>query len=485
MKPRCFLYEVVLANAVSPALCDKAAVIDCDSGVEITWRELSAQSERMATAIVRTNDDKVPSVLLGATYDPVKSFFLMMAAWRVGAMYLPVNPSMRQPEVAATLRRLVGEELLVVADESKAEWLLESARAVSFSEIHATNVSDLVSVTKTTQDDFQLGLLTSGSTGDPKLIRHSAWNLFRAAEIELKNDPNLAAKRIFNIRPHFTSGGCNSIWPTVLSGGSMLFSREASQISRFGKIRDVFNKYRVDLFIVSPSMLHALLDSDDEIPLTREAVAMKTYYGGMSLPERVVDVLRARGLDLRMRYGMTEIAHIVSTVSPSLKTGLMGKPYADIEVMEKDGYLWFRGDGIASSCRREAGWFKSDDLGSISNEGEILLHGREQAIVNVNGFRFPLDEPTRALALHPSVEQVVVLAKKSERLGAELVAFYHSSKSSESIELELRKLAQENLSNFKRPVEYVYVQNWPYTDGGKTDVRALWSLRLSSAKQST
>jgi len=471
------IYEVILGHSVNPAVCDRAAVIDCDSGIELSWRDLVRESMKMSSAIVKRKQGVAPSVLVGVTRDPTISFILMVAAWNVGAMYLPVNPSLRKPEIQSVLSRLSGENLVVVAGESEVGQWLFSGCLIPLSEIQnqGPDTHETSHVSFGPSDKFMFGLMTSGSTGQPKLIKLSAHNLFHAAQIELRNDPKLNGKCVFNIRPHFTSGGCNSIWPTVYSAGTILQSREASQISRFSRLRSIFKKYHIDLFIVSPSMLHALLESDDGEALVPGSDSMPTYFGGMAIPARAVSVLTERGLNLRMRYGMTEIAHIVSISAPN--SGSVGRAYSGIEVKERDGFLWFRGPGISDSCSREdGGWFKSDDLGSISDEGEILLRGREQAIVNVNGFRFPLDEPAKLLASHPSVSQVVVLARNDDRFGAELVAFYQTSESSEETELGMRKLAEENLSSFKRPVEYFKVLNWPHTSSGKTDTQALWSM---------
>lgn len=471
------LFEVLVAHSQNHVTCNRTAVIDCDSSQELTWRELVAESATLASGILQQCRGIEPSALIGVTRDPMTSFLLMVAAWKIGTMYLPINPSLRPPEVGAVLKTLAGEDYLLVSDANEIERWSVHAKVISIEELRepAPSGSVLTPRPAGSGSKFRLGLMTSGSTGGPKLIRHSAHNLIQAAMIEVANDPDLNSKRVLNIRPHFTSSGCNSMWPTIYSAGTLLFSQEASRISRFPKIRETFQKFGVDLFIASPSMLHSLLESDDGSPLAVTSSPMKTYYGGMAIAEDILKRLSERGLSLRMRYGMTEIAHIVSTTSPN--TGSVGKPFRGIEIDARAGYLWFRGEGVADSCNKtEDGWFKSDDLGALSEQGEILLRGREHSIVNVNGFRFPLDETAKVLALHPSVSRVAVLARNNVRSGAELLAFFQTQNNPVATETELRKLAEEKLSSFKRPTEYVHVGEWPYTDNGKTNTQALWAL---------
>jgi acyl-coenzyme A synthetase/AMP-(fatty) acid ligase len=225
-------------------------------------------------------------------------------------------------------------------------------------------------------------------------------------------------------------------------------------------------------------MLNVLVETDDGNTVSDAPIT--TYFGGMSVSESVLNALNKMGLRPWMRYGMTEIGHVVSRVDlsqgpPYPQKGDVGPAYRGISVSSKSDTLVFRGDGIARSCVDDDFNFVSDDLGEVRG-GRIELRGRENRIANVNGFRFPVAEVQAALESRNELEHVLVLAIPNGFKGDEVVVFFKPRDPNAAHESALRLYLQNILVNFKRPNRYIPVQDWPLAANGKVNQAALMDL---------
>ena len=84
------------------------------------------------------------------------------------------------------------------------------------------------------------------------------------------------------------------------------------------------------------------------------------------------------------------------------------------------------------------------------------------------------------ISLHPSVDEVAVAGIKDERWGQRVVAFVKckSTVNSEQLDAHCRS---SDLANFKRPREYVFVQDIPKSPVGKVLRRKLIAGEYSPA----
>lgn len=194
-----------------------------------------------------------------------------------------------------------------------------------------------------------------------------------------------------------------------------------------------------------------------------------------------------------MRYGMTEIGHIVSKTEltdPSvhnIEPNNMGRPYRGIAIRVTDDHLSFQSPGVASfqfvDGQRiplsEGGWWCSDDRGSLKSDGSILLTGREHEIIAVRGFRFHAGEVQDLIMNSDLIEQAFVLGVSDALDGQTPVAFcVLSSRANDQghCRRELQKILEKHLSPPKRPKHYIFLEKLPYLPNGKIDLAALKKL---------
>jgi fatty-acyl-CoA synthase len=185
---------------------------------------------------------------------------------------------------------------------------------------------------------------------------------------------------------------------------------------------------------------------------------------------------------LRARQG---VATIVSERMRVVDEQMRDVP-ADGETL---GEVCMRGDNVMTGYYRDedatreafkGGWFHSGDLGVMHPDGYVELRDRLKDVIISGGENIATIEVEQALAAHPSVSEVAVVAAPDERWGEIPVAFVTGSGDGAPVEDELRDFARERLARFKVPKRIEVVDELPKTGTGKIQK---FLLRERAARQ--
>jgi acyl carrier protein len=206
-------------------------------------------------------------------------------------------------------------------------------------------------------------------------------------------------------------------------------------------------------------------------------------------------------------YGPTEcttfaVTYEVKEVPDGATTVPIGRPLANTDVYVLDermqpvpvgvtGELYLGGVGLAwgylnrpeltaerfvphpFSPEPTAKLYRTGDLVRYRPDGNIEFLGRRDAQVKVRGFRIELGEVEAALARHPGVGTVTVMAREDGPGGKQLVA-YVVPREGQSVELGgLRAFLKELLPEYMLPSAFVRLEALPLTPNGKVDRKAL------------
>jgi fatty-acyl-CoA synthase len=137
------------------------------------------------------------------------------------------------------------------------------------------------------------------------------------------------------------------------------------------------------------------------------------------------------------------------------------------------GEVCMRGDNVMTGYYRDeeataeafkGGWFHSGDLGVVHPDGYVELRDRLKDVIISGGENIATIEVEQALAAHPSVREVAVVAGPHERWGEVPVAFVTGDDPDPE---ELVAFARERLARFKVPKQIVVVDELPKTGTGK------------------
>jgi fatty-acyl-CoA synthase len=107
-------------------------------------------------------------------------------------------------------------------------------------------------------------------------------------------------------------------------------------------------------------------------------------------------------------------------------------------------------------------------------DGSITLLGRDSVTVNSGGEKIFVEEVERAIAGHPSVADVVVTGRPSERWGSEVVAVVQLAEGSvgdEATGASIVEHASSHIARYKLPKQVVFVDQVQRSPSGKADYR--------------
>ena len=270
----------------------------------------------------------------------------------------------------------------------------------------------------------------------------------------------------------------------------MAFSEDLLVRARPCSFASILNGSEANLVIASPAFLRVLLLSGAD-PLSPTGRPTRLFFGGGALLPKEIQALVAAGFQPQMRYGFTECAHVLSSVSYTASSshqapGYVGQPLPGVEWKIENGFLRVRAPGIAAAQLREGvahslsagGWFTSDDQGELLAHGGFTLRGREYEQITAAGFRFTPAEVEAAIVETGLVKDALVFAFADALFGERPVALVVPSAGVDAPALpeRLNQVLARALSRHKIPFRFVAVARIPRSASGKRDLAAARSL---------
>ncbi len=116
------------------------------------------------------------------------------------------------------------------------------------------------------------------------------------------------------------------------------------------------------------------------------------------------------------------------------------------------------------------------DRANYTADGQLQLHGRDSVTINSGGEKIFAEEVEQALAHHPSVYDVVVTGRPSERWGNEVVAVVQLRDGAKPDVDELLAECEKHVARYKLPKDIVFVDKVVRSPAGKADYR--WARQL-------
>lgn len=195
---------------------------------------------------------------------------------------------------------------------------------------------------------------------------------------------------------------------------------------------------------------------------------------------------------LFMHYGLTEAGRSAYSEfhrdSERLDTVGLPSPRVRVEIRDENGHrcatgergvLWV-GGGHVSKGYWEApeldaatfvdGWMRTGDVAHLDAEGYIHLHGRQDDVVNVGGYKVAPDEVETALEQHPAVAEAACIGVPDPRnITGQAVRAYLvlAPGQAEAPAAELSQWVAARLEAYKVPAQYRWVGELPRSASGK------------------
>lgn len=464
----------------------KSAFIDHDLSKKYSWESLDNLSNLVAD-LAQGNKTYV----LVCTQHNILYPAAIIGAWKSHSIPVMVHENYTDHELKQIQRIMGTNRMLTLVDESFDIKIIEKYKKLfpNIMLISEELLSGQTSVKKASKVDldnneFGIGLFTSGSSGPPKLCLFTHSDLYEGAKIEKKNDQNLSNAIIANLRPHFTSAGLNTLWPALLNGDTNILAEKIRKtpINRF--FQKFLESESPSVLVLSPTFIMSLFQDHADGPVSKYNLPL--YFGGSSLPWQMLEKLMAHKFIPSMRYGMTEVSHIISkmTYSPHQENydkADVGPLYTGFEVECDNFTLNIKSLGNASRVVgirdimdfEKTAFLETADKAKVVDGNRLMLAGRDNNSLTMYGFRFNSQQVEEVIIEHPSVLDCRVFKVKKEDDRDDRLVACILLRDDVCMKKEIQELCQEMLSSFKWPQDYLFLKAWPKKANGKIDFNKL------------
>jgi acyl-CoA synthetase len=337
-------------------------------------------------------------------------------------------------------------------------------------------------------DEPALLLYTSGTTSAPKgayltsraLIAH-LHNMATVADLDDRSV--IAAGTPLSHLGGFIAG---LILPAYLGARSVILPRWHPDSAV-----DLIEREQVSVMMGATVFLHDLVERYAAGGRTGHRLT-KYMCAGAAIPPQLIRDADAVGIFATRNYGMTETAGIctgATSVDPLDKRAQWdGRvlPGMEIEAVDhhrrplpggSQGELRIRGAQLFSGYTDAAatanqldddGWFYPGDIGVVV-DGWVRMTGRSKDIVNRGGEKFSAQDIEQALVSHPDIASAAVTAIPDDRFGEAVGAWITLAVNArwDGPDRYLRHLDQLGLARAKFPVEWHVLEAIPTSPTGK------------------
>jgi long-chain acyl-CoA synthetase len=433
--------------------------------------------------------DRVGLMLPNLPYFP----FLFYGAMRLGAIVVPMNPLLKEREVAFHLQDS-GAKLLIAWHQFEEAATAGAAGAGAEAlmvkpgefEERVGRAEPVREIAGREDDDTAQILYTSGTTGTPKGAELTHGNLRSAAQMSVDLVHSNPDEVVFGALPLFHVFGLTSGLNSAVRAGA-----ELTLLPRFdpAKALEIVQRDGVTILLGVPTMYSAMLHQEGADQYDTASLKF-CVSGGAAMP---VEVLRAfeQQFDCKVLegYGLSETCGIASFNRPDRerKAGSIGTPVPgiDMKLVDDDGNdvpqgevgeilirgpvvmkgYWQREDATRDTLLE--GWLKTGDMGTVDADGYFFVVDRKKEMIIRGGFNIYPRELEEVLYEHPAVREAAVVGLPHESLGEEVGAAV-ALKEGEHVEPdEIRAYMKERVAAYKYPRIVWIVDDLPKGPTGK------------------
>ncbi len=123
--------------------------------------------------------------------------------------------------------------------------------------------------------------------------------------------------------------------------------------------------------------------------------------------------------------------------------------------------------------------YKTGDLVSLNQDGELDFHGRIDHMIKSRGYRIELGEIESVLYNHPAIKEAVVVGIPDEKIGKTIQAFIVLKEEQSVSEQEIKLFSSQKLPPYMIPESVTFKTSLPKTSTNKTDREILIKEGLS------
>jgi len=356
--------------------------------------------------------------------------------------------------------------------------------------------------TEVTADDDAILVFSSGTTGQPKAVRHTHRSIDHATShwcLALGLGPD---DRFQVATPPSHILGLLNLLAAARAGATVRLHR------RFD-LDEILRRIETERMTLEMAVAPIALAMANHPHLEQYDLSSLRYimWGATPVTPSVAETVTARsGVRWLPAYGASEIPVIAANpVSQphAWRLDSVGLPQGDVELRVADldtgatlesggiGEIQVRSiSAMAGYLPEEAtpeawadGWYRTGDVGWVEPDGWVHLTDRCKEMIKVSGFQVAPAEIEAVLHHHPAVADCAVFGIPDDRTGEAPVAVVQLKTDAVTVD-ELQALVADSLATYKGLRHVIVVDTIPRLPSGKVLRRVLhdeWAPKLAGA----
>ncbi|MDF1479071.1 acetate--CoA ligase [Leifsonia sp. H3M29-4] len=362
-------------------------------------------------------------------------------------------------------------------------------------------------------------LYTSGTTGRPKGILHTSGGYLTQTAFTHKN--------VFDLHPETDVYWCTAdvgwitghsyvVYGPLANGATQVLYEGTPDTPHPGRWWEIIQKYGVSIFYTAPTAIRSFMKLGREIPKSFDLSSLRVLgsVGEPINPEAWIwyrEIIGSGVAPIVDTWWQTETGGIMISALPGITTLKPGSaqvpiPGIKIDILDDEGTrvdppqggllvvsepwpamlrgIWGDPDRYLetywSRFSKDGVWkYFAGDGAHVDKDGDIVLLGRVDDVMNVSGHRLSTQEIESALVSHHMVAEAAVVGAADEATGQAVVAFVILKANQKDVETAeeastvLRAHVASAIGAIARPREIFVVAELPKTRSGKIMRRLL------------
>ncbi len=470
----------------------------------LNFEQLNARANQTAAFLIKSGIEQksIIGILMERSTDMIVS---MLAVWKAGCAYLPLDPAYPQDRLSFMLQD--AKVPLLLTHSLLADTLPESnMRIIPLDtewEKIASESTDNPNL-KIQSQDLAYIIYTSGTTGKPKGVMISHNSALHLAENLKQTVYSRFDKKNLKISLNAPIPFDASVQQIVMLAhghGLQIIPMEARGSGE--SMLDYIRKYKIQILDCVPAQLKLMLDAGLLEDGSWKPLAVLP--GGEAIDEVTWETLAAsKEVQFFNMYGPTEctVDSTICHIQSSPQRPVIGKPVSNARFYILDpnsrpvpagaaGELYIAGAGLAQgylnrleltsekfisdpfSKEASARMYKSGDLVRWLSDGNVEFLGRVDHQVKIRGFRMELGEIEANLRRYKDIKDAVVLAKEIKADDKRLAAYLLAENGKTPNISEIRSFLKETLPDYMVPAVFMSLESFPLLPSGKINRDAL------------
>ncbi|MEO4000818.1 AMP-binding protein [Mesorhizobium sp. CAU 1732] len=486
-------------NATARAKPDAPAIFE-GTRLYATYAQFAARAKELAAGLQAAHGLKAGDrVAIFMKNDPTY-IELFYAIWWFGGVVVPINNKLH-PREAAWIVENSGAALLV-SDDGKVgtnaelpQGCVEIATGSPQWRALSSHGKGGDTPAQVASDDVAWLFYTSGTTGRPKGVMLTHWNM-RVATLAYALDVDQPGEEQATLyAAPFSHGAGIYNFVFVRVGGRHVFP--ASRGFDPNEIEALSRHFGATVMFAAPTMVKRMIEAAKRSGYRGEGIRTIIYGGGPMYAADIDEALALFGPRFVQIYGQGETPMTITSLRRELvadaahpawreRRASVGQAMACVELRiatdgdEKPagepGEILVRGATVMKGYWRNEkataeairdGWLHTGDIGRVDEDGFLTLTDRAKDLIISGGTNIYPREVEEVLARHPGVLEVSVIGAPSAEWGEDVVAFVVGRPDGDCDAAALEAWCRAEMASFKKPKRYILCAELPKNSYGK------------------